>query len=112
MTVTIERNEPEHSDKGGSSAERWMNCPGSGVLLNALQLPQSDEQDFRRDGIAAHEAAHHCLVNGIDTWEIVGEKFHDVVVDQVIADAVQTYLNDVRQFMGGNYNVAFEEAIG
>ena len=112
MTDTIERNEPEHSDKGGSSAERWMNCPGSGVLLKKLNLPHSDEEDYRRDGIAAHEVAHHCLLNKIDTWEIVGETFHNVVVDQVIADAVQVYLNDVRQFMGDGWNVAFEETIG
>lgn len=102
---------PEHSDKGGSGAERWMNCPGSSVLLKQLNLPQSDEQDYRRDGVAAHEAAAHCLTTGVDTWEIVGQKFHDVEVDQVIADAVQTYLNDVRQFI--DYpTVMIEQRIG
>jgi hypothetical protein len=107
-----EITEPEHSGKGGSGAERWMNCPGSSVLLNKLKLPQSDEPDYRRDGVAAHEAGYHCLSTGCDTWEIVGQKFHDVETDQEIADAVQIYLNDVRQFMVPGATIYLEERIG
>jgi hypothetical protein len=102
---------PEHSNKGGSGAERWMSCPGSSVLLAKLNLPQSDEPDYRRDGVAAHEVAAHCLTNNIDTWEVVGLKFHDTEVTQEMADAVQVYLNDVRQF--SNYQtVVIEQSIG
>jgi hypothetical protein len=104
--------EPEHSDKGGSSAERWMACPGSGVILKKLKLPQSDEEDFRRDGIAAHEVGAHCLKEGIDTWEVIDQEFHGVKVDQTMADAVQEYLNDVRQFMLPGVTIGIEERIG
>ncbi len=88
--------EPLHSPKGASSAERWMNCPGSAILLKELNLPQTDEPEYRALGIAAHEAGEHCLREGIDTWEIVGEKFHDQEVGQDMAGAVQTYLDFVR----------------
>lgn len=87
---------PEHSRLGASSAERWMNCPGSNVLLNTLDLPQSDESEYARDGTAAHEAAAHCLRGNLDSWEIVGMEFHGVKVDAVMADAVQDYMDNIR----------------
>jgi len=109
--IETQVNVDEHSDKGGSGAERWINCPGSSVLLKMLNLPQTDEPDYRRDGIAAHEVAAHCLNNSIDTWEVVGTKFHDVEVDAPMAEAVQVYLDDVRQFF--DYpTVMIEQAIG
>lgn len=73
-----------------------MNCPGSNVILKQINLPETDEQEYRAAGIAAHEAAQHCLVNKLDTWEIIGQKFHDVECDKAMADAVQTYLDFVR----------------
>ncbi len=89
-------SEPAHSPKGASSAERWMACPGSAILLAKLNLPQTDEPDYRAAGIAAHEVAEHCLRNSLDTWEVIGQKFHEVEVDQTMADAVQTYLDFCR----------------
>jgi hypothetical protein len=102
----------EHSPLGGSSAERWMSCPGSNVILKKLALPESDAPDYRTDGVAAHEAAAHCLQNGLDTWEIVGQTFHGVEVSPVMADAVQVYLDDCREFMADDVTVYIERKIG
>lgn len=88
-----------HSVLGASGAERWMNCPGSVALLRELTLPESDEPDYRREGTAMHEAAAHCLDNGLDTWEIVGQTFHDTVIEPVMANAIQVYLDTVRPDM-------------
>jgi hypothetical protein len=104
--------EPEHSNLGGSGAERWMNCPGSGVILKRLQLPQSDEQDYRRDGVAAHEAASDCLLRSLDTWEIIGQTYHGVVVDEAMARHIQTYIDDCRQFLLPGVTPYIEYAIG
>jgi hypothetical protein len=104
--------EPEHSPKGGSSAERWINCPGSGVILKQLELPQSEEQDYRRDGVAAHEAAGHCLTEQIDSWEVIGQKFHGVAVDKNMAEAVQTYLDYCRSLMLPDATIMIEAPIG
>lgn len=99
---------PAHSPLGASSAERWMNCPGSIALLNKLDLTAvSDEPDYRREGIAMHEAAAHCLAAGTDTWEIVGEKFHDTEIDGPMADAVQVYLDRVRPSINGFHGQRF-----
>ncbi len=101
-------SEPLHSRLGASSAERWLNCPGSAILLKELNLPQTDEPEYRALGIAAHEAAAHCLQQNLDTWEVVGQKFHDCEVDQEMADAVQEYLDCCRALMkleGASYMI-------
>jgi len=87
----------EHSPLGASGAERWMNCPGSVSLLRELKLPESDEPDYRREGTAMHEASEHCLREGLDTWEIVGETFNETKIDGPMADAIQVYLDCVRK---------------
>lgn len=99
--MEIEETFAEHSPLGASSAERWMNCPGSNVLLKQLDLPASDEPDYRRDGIAAHEAAAEALKHDQEAWEIVGQKFHDTEVTPEMADAVQMYLSFVRSLPPG-----------
>jgi len=103
--------EPIHSPLGGSSAERWLNCPGSITLLKQLSLPETDEPEYRLLGTAAHEAAARCLKEGIDSWEIVGQMFGAHECDAAMASAVQTYLDYVRPLMEGS-SFLIEEAIG
>lgn len=88
-----------HSPLGASGAERWMECPGSVSLLKHLELDESDEPDYRREGTAMHEAAAHCLESGLDTWEITGQNFNDTVIDAEMARHVQVYLDHVRPIM-------------
>lgn len=91
---------PIHSPLGASSAERWMSCPGSVTLIKSLGIKEhTDEPEYRELGVAAHEVAAYCLKNGIDAWEIIGEKFCDREVNQNMADAVQVYLDTVRPTM-------------
>lgn len=87
---------PLHSPLGASSAERWLSCSGSVALLKKLELPETDEPEYRAEGVAAHELGAHCLKEGFDTWELIGEKFHDKEVNKEMADAVQVYLDAVR----------------
>lgn len=93
MTTEIR---PAHSPLGASAAERWMNCPGSVALLKELELPHTDEADYRRDGTAAHGALEKCLKTGVDAWELAGEKFHDTEATVEILDAVQVFLDHAR----------------
>lgn len=98
-SVTIDHTRRGHSPLGASGAERWMKCPGSVALLKELDLPESDEEDYRREGTAMHEAAEHCLREGLDTWEIVGQSWNNTVIDAPMADAIQVYLDTVRPDM-------------
>lgn len=87
---------PTHSRLGASGAERWMWCPGSVTLLQLLGLDESDEPDYRREGVAMHEAAAFCLTEGQDAWEIVGETFNNTVMTPALANPIQIYLNFCR----------------
>jgi len=94
--MTDEAERPAHSLLGASGAERWLQCPGSVALLNELELPETDEPEYRREGTAGHEAAAHALIHGLDAWELVGMTFFGLVIDDEMATAVQVYLDAVR----------------
>lgn len=96
MEVESPTERPVHSIKGASGAERWMNCGGSTELVRAYDLPPTDEPDYRREGIAGHEAAADCLARDIDTWEIVGQTYYNTEIDGPMAEAIQMYLDRVR----------------
>lgn len=100
---------PIHSPLGASSAERWMSCPGSVALIKSLGMDDSDEPEYRGLGIAAHEAAAHCLKNGLDAWEVIGEKFHNYEVDQEMGNAIQTYIDTVRPLMDREGTISYVE---
>jgi hypothetical protein len=102
---------PTHSPLGASSAERWMNCPGSVNLIKKLTLPESDEPDYRREGTAAHEAIAFCLRQELDAWEVVGQSFYNTEVTVEMADAVQIYLDTVRPLMAAAQHVYVEHRI-
>lgn len=88
---------PAHSVKGASSAERWMNCPGSSALIEEFGIPEvTDEPSYREEGIAMHEGAAHCLAADIDAWEIVGDTFGKVALTEAMCDGIQVYLDRVR----------------
>lgn len=89
-------DQPLHSSLGASSAERWLQCPGSVALLKQLQLPESDEEEWRASGTAAHELGALCLREGSDAWEHMGEKFHGMEANEEMTLAVQTYLDYCR----------------
>lgn len=113
MEVFGNTPEPAHSPKGASSAERWMNCSGSSALLKGLSFPETDEPEWTSLGTAAHALAWHCLIQGADTWEMVGmELMTGHKVDQNMADAVQEYLGYCRQFMLPGVTTLIETRIG
>ena len=89
-------NQLAHSPLGASGAERWMNCAGSVALLNALEMPETDEADYQIEGTAAHEAGALALTENLESWELVGRMFNGVECSEEMATAVQTYLDVCR----------------
>jgi hypothetical protein len=94
---------PAHSPLGASGAERWMNCPGSVTLLQHLGLDDSDEPDYRREGVAMHEAAAHALLNELDAWELVGLEFNATPMTPELCDPLQIYLDYCRSLPGRRF---------
>lgn len=76
-----------------------MNCPGSVGLLTNLKLAESDEPEYRSEGTSAHAAGHKCLLEGLEAWEIIGQKFEKHTVDPDMAEAVQVYLDEINRVM-------------
>lgn len=94
-----------HSPLGASGAERWMNCPGSNILIRELQPEDNSDPVYRQQGTAIHEAAERCLKSGCDPWELVGQEFGKpedgplVKFDTELSNHVQSYLDVVRPDM-------------
>lgn len=88
-----------HSPKGASSAERWMNCPGSTHLLKTLKLGDTDEPEWTGLGTAAHSLAHDCVIFKKYAWQEIGAKIGKFTVDDNMATAVQVYLDFVNPLL-------------
>ena len=84
-----------HSKLGASSAYRWFECPGSVALCSKVKNYSSAAAD---EGTDAHELGEKCLKGNKNAKQYIGrtmEKGH--VVDDEMADAVQVYLDTVRE---------------
>lgn len=87
-----------HSKLGASSAHRWGVCPGS-IRLSEGQPNESTI--YAAEGTAAHEVCDMCLTNAQDAIEYVGRTItvgeFEFEVDEAMAEAVQVYLDAVRE---------------
>jgi hypothetical protein len=88
-----------HSPLGPSKADIFLNCPGY-ARLEAPEEDHTDEPDYLREGIIAHEIAAKCLKTDTDAWEYIGLDYP--YFDSSQASAVQQYLDYVREGRGGN----------
>jgi hypothetical protein len=92
-----------HSNLGASSANRWMNCPGSNKLIEKLPFkPQSGP--YALLGSAAHALAEYCLSFNEDptiwigsTGPIKDSKGREVIsqevfIDENMVEAVAVYI--------------------
>jgi hypothetical protein len=100
---------PAHSPLGASSAERWMNCPGSVSLIKSFVASASyieGSPDWQQDGVEAHSVAAYCLQNDVDAWRLIGHpQFPRMTPDMGMS--VQVYLDYVRTVCGGESYVEY-----
>jgi Protein of unknown function (DUF2800) len=101
VTDVIDQNElPAHSPLGGSAAERYIECPGSVALIEAIRKAQThtdeEEPGFRIEGSVAHEAAAHALKNKLEAWELVDMEFLGHKVTAEMTDDIEVYLQIAR----------------
>lgn len=83
----------KHSKYGASSANRWLNCPGSVELIK--QVPEGGSTPYAQEGTRAHALAEYCLKNSLDAVNV--EEFEGEAVIDNMAEAVQEYLDYLRQ---------------
>jgi hypothetical protein len=82
-----------HSRFSGSSADRWLNCPGSTALI--ATIPPRPDSVYAAEGTAAHELARLCLTRDQHPTLYLGETIEGFTVTQEMCDAVVVYLNAV-----------------
>lgn len=88
-----------HAVLGASSADRWMNCPGS--IRMSRGLPDSPSE-HAAEGTAAHELAEKCLTNGHASaefyrGEIIPVDDYSFEVDDDMIEAVDVYLAEIQK---------------
>ena len=90
-----------HSELGPSAAERWLNCPGSVLLIRDMVKPDSI---YAAEGNAAHELSEWCRINKVsashyrDTVIQVGQ--YSFTVDQEMIDGVDEFVDYVNALPG------------
>lgn len=82
-----------HSRFGASGADRWIECPGS---VKAQEGMLNESSVYAQEGTAGHAVAASCLLDGHDAIEFVGRTIEGVEIDDEIAEAVQLYVDTVR----------------
>lgn len=93
----------KHSHYGASSANRWLNCPGSINLIK--EIPVAPTSDYAKEGTKAHKLAELCLndnKNPADFMslkpEILIELFgDDEAISEDMVEAVSVYVDYVRE---------------
>lgn len=78
---------------GGSSAERIIHCHGSPALCSGAPDNESDEA---KEGTLAHKLAEVCLLEGLQTEDMVGRCVGSTEVDTDTAEAVGLFVDLVR----------------
>ena len=92
---------PEHSPLGASSAERWMECPGSVALIKTLGVQEpTDEPLYRMRGTAAHTVIERSLKGPLAPWEQIGDTVEGVEVDEEISSGAQIFVDEIARLRG------------
>ena len=116
MTVHQER---AHAKLSPSAAHRWINCPGS--IRESEGVPNVSSK-FAEEGTAAHTLAEECLRVGADASHFAGDHVNLTLggigkldpdgtsfeVTEEMADAVQVYLDTVREIAFAHPDIEFE----
>lgn len=88
-----------HSRFGASSADRWIECPGS---VRAQETVPNQTSIYAAEGTAGHEIAALCLNNGQDAIEYAGKLVavegypEEIEINEELVEGVQLYLDTVR----------------
>lgn len=102
--------EPAHSILGPSSADRWINCPGS--VFATKDIPDTDTE-YSLLGTAAHSLAERCRKDNLPAAHFLGGKLYvekvdgesaEFVVDREMTQAVQSFIDYLNALPGDDYN--------
>lgn len=112
--MSIEVSEKPHARLGASGWHTWGTCPGSDPLSEGIP---SSSSSYAKEGTAAHALLEKCLdaQSFLDAEEYLGEEIivegEVFVVDQDMADAVNSTIDIVRSYMNDGLVLAVEQMV-
>jgi len=91
-----------HAELGGSSAARWIACPGSVRL--SRQAPPQPESVYAAEGTVAHALGEQAIASASSPRGYIGthplpEQYPGIAVDEDMAEAVEVYVDEVRELI-------------
>jgi hypothetical protein len=98
----------QHSEHGASSAYRWMACPGSVSLCRGIPEKTSP---YAVEGTAAHGLAELALKKERDAAFWVGLEIEGITVTEEMAEAVQVYVDHVKNALQAGDDLRLEQRI-
>ncbi len=108
----------KHATLSASSANRWINCPGSVKLSEGLPRPKTSR--YAAEGTAAHQLAEQVLTGKLDNASDLLDKHitvapYQITVTQEMVDAVNFYRNELKPFIiasqSGEAKLLIEERV-
>lgn len=101
----------KHALLSPSGAHRWMACPGS---VRMEQGMPDTSNEYSAEGTALHDLAALCLRTQQDAAAFTGRIFtvdgYDFEIDEDRAEAVQTYVETVRDYQRSTGGTLFVES--
>lgn len=103
----------EHSERGPSTAHRWLACPGSVRLSRGIPNEAGIEAAY---GTVFHEFAAFCVQHGLDPQGFVGATMvvepHGVIeFDQEMADYMQNGLDLIESLLDEQTRLVVEKQV-
>lgn len=92
----------QHAELGASVSKRWLNCPGSVMLIRTV--PKADESasesnSYAAEGTAAHSLAEWALLNNAECEVRIGDEIAGLVVTEDMALYTQIYVDHIRSLI-------------
>lgn len=96
-------SEAAHSALGPSSADRWINCPGSVRYTSKLA---DEDSKFSAEGSAAHTVSEWCRHRNCSASSFLGQEIHSrhtkhvIIVDEEMVEGVDAFVEYVENLPG------------
>ena len=91
-----------HAKLSPSAAKRWMHCPGSVRLIEAIEVEDKPSR-YAAEGTVAHSICEQCLLHDKDPKEFLGLKMEadgfEFTVNQNMVDACNVYVDYIREYI-------------
>lgn len=93
-----------HARLSPSASKRWLTCPGSVRLIEAIRHTIADDNNrYASEGTVAHKIGDLCLTGSLDPIKFLGKKYEEggfvFTVDENMVEAVTVYTDYITDIL-------------